>query len=103
MLRSICAVLISIVTWFLVATVGNWLIRAVLPGYTAVEAAMSFTFPMQIARLAVGLISSICAGLMCAAIAKRGSHAPKVVAGLMVLLFIPVHYTLWDKFPVWYH
>jgi hypothetical protein len=46
-LRSICAVLISVVTWFLVATVGNWLLRAVLPGYAAVEATMSFTFPIS--------------------------------------------------------
>ena len=103
MLRSICAVLISVVTWFLIATVVNWLLRAVVPGYTASEAEMSFTFQMQLARLALGLVSSIGAGLVCAAIAKPGSHAAKLVAAIMVLLFIPVHYKLWAKFPVWYH
>jgi hypothetical protein len=103
MLRSICAVIISVVTWFLVATVGNLLLRALLPGYTAVEAAMSFTLPMKLARLALGLISSLSAGIVCAAMANPGSQAAKVVAGIMVALFIPVHYMLWAKFPVWYH
>ena len=103
MLRSICAVVISVITWFLVATVGNLLIRVLLPGYAAVEVSMNFTLPMKIARLVLGLISSVFAGVLCAAIAHSGGHAAKVLAGIMVVLFIPVHYTLWDKFPVWYH
>ena len=103
MLRSICAVIISVVTWFLVATLGNLLLRALLPGYAAVETAMSFTLPMKLARLALGLISSLSAGIVCAAIANPGSQAARVVAGIMVALFIPVHYMLWAKFPVWYH
>ena len=28
---------------------------------------------------------------------------PKVAALIMVLLFLPVHYVLWAKFPIWYH
>ena len=103
MLRSICAVIISVVTWFLVATVGNLLLRVLFPGYAAVEVAMFFTFPMKLARLALGLISALCAGIVCAAIAKKGSNAAKVVAGIMFVLFVPVHYMLWAKFPVWYH
>ncbi|HEY6118920.1 MAG TPA: hypothetical protein VIV66_03125 [Pyrinomonadaceae bacterium] len=103
MLRSICAVIISVFTWFVVATIGNLLLRILLPGYAAVEVAMSFTFPMKLARLALGLISSLCAGIVCAAIAKSGSNAAKVFAGIMFVLFIPVHYMLWAKFPVWYH
>jgi hypothetical protein len=59
--------------------------------------------PMKIARLVLGLIASLSAGVLCAAIAHSGSHAAKIVAGIMVVLFIPVHYMLWDKFPVWYH
>jgi hypothetical protein len=103
MLRSICAVVVSVITWFLVATVGNLLIRLLLPGYAAVEVSMNFTLPMEIARLVLGLIASLFAGVLCAAIAHSGSHAAKVVAGIMVVLFIPAHYLLWDRFPVWYH
>jgi len=29
--------------------------------------------------------------------------APKIVAAIMVVLFLPVHYMLWSKFPIWYH
>ena len=90
------------ITWFLVATVGNLLIRVLLPGYAAVEGSMNFTLPMMICRLILGLVSSLFAGFVCATIA-RNTIAPKVVAGIMVLLFLPVHYMLWAKFPIWYH
>jgi hypothetical protein len=45
----------------------------------------------------------VAAGFVCALIAGRNSLAPKVAAVIMVLLFLPVHYMLWDKFPIWYH
>jgi hypothetical protein len=103
MLRSILAVIVSFFTWFLVATICNFILRAALPGYSAVEVAMTFTLTMMICRLIVGLISSVGAGFVSAAIAGRNSLAPKVAAVIMVLLFLPVHYMLWDKFPIWYH
>jgi hypothetical protein len=102
MLRSICAVVISVITWFLVATAGNLLIRLLLPGYAAVEVSMNFTLTMMICRLILGLVSSLCAGFVCATVARRGV-APKVAAAIMVALFLPVHYMIWDKFPIWYH
>jgi hypothetical protein len=103
MLRSICAVVVAVIAWFFAATAGNWVLRAVLPGYAEVEVAMGFTLPMLICRLALGLVASLCAGIVCAAIARPNSHAAKVVAGVMVGLFLPVHYMLWAKFPAWYH
>lgn len=103
MFRSICAVVVSVFTWFLVATLGNWVVRAVVPGYRDVEVAMSFTLTMLICRLLVGLISSLCAGFVCATIARPNSRATMFLAGLMVVLFLPIHYSLWLKFPPWYH
>jgi hypothetical protein len=102
MLRSILAVILAVITWFVVATIGNWILRAVLPSYSASEASMNFTLTMMICRLVLGLVSSLCAGFVCATIA-RNRVAPKVPAVIMVLLFLPVHYMLWTKFPIWYH
>jgi hypothetical protein len=102
MIKSIVAVIVAVFTWFVVATIGNRILRAALPGYTAVEASMNFTLTMMICRLILGLVSSLSAGFVCAAIA-RNKVAPKVVAVIMVILFLPVHYMLWQKFPIWYH
>jgi hypothetical protein len=102
-LKSICAVVVAILAWFLTAVVGNLLIRTVLPGYTAVEADMNFTLAMKLCRLALALVASLCAGFVCAAIAGPKSHAAKVLGCGLLLFFLPVHYSLWDKFPVWYH
>ena len=101
MIRATIAVVVGIVVWFVVATLGNGLVRAFVPGYTDVEAAMLFTLPMLVARLAVGVASSISAGAVCARISVP--RAPRVLAGAMVLLFLPVHVGLWDRFPLWYH
>ena len=103
MVRSILAVIVAFFTWFVVATICNWILRIALPGYAAVEVAMTFTLTMMICRLIVGLISSLCAGCVCATIGRGSSLAPKVTAAIMLLLFLPVHYMLWPKFPVWYH
>lgn len=103
MLRSIVAIIVAIVTWFVVATVVNWILRAALPGYSLAEVSLNFTLTMMICRLVLGLLSSLVAGFVCAAIARRSMLVPKIAAALMVLLFLPVHYMLWNKFPIWYH
>jgi hypothetical protein len=102
MLRSIFAVIVAVITWFIVATIGNWILRAALPGYSAVEVSMNFTLTMMICRLVLGLISSLGAGFIGASLA-RDRIAPKVAAAITVILFLPVHYMLWNKFPIWYH
>lgn len=63
---------------------------------------MTFTLTMMICRLVLGLVSSLCAGFVCAAVA-RNRVAANVAAAIMLLLFIPNHFILWAKFPVWYH
>jgi hypothetical protein len=102
MLRSILAVVVAVITWFLVATVGNLVLRATLSGYSSAEVAFAFTLPMMIGRLVLGLVASLCAGAVCGAVTTR-NFGPKVAAVIMVLLFVPAHYMLWAKFPVWYH
>jgi hypothetical protein len=103
MLKSMLAVVVAIIAWFLVATICNLVLRLALPGYSAAEVTISFTLTMMICRLITGLISSVAAGFICAAIAGRSRPAPKIAAVIMVLLFLPVHYMLWNKFPIWYH
>ena len=103
MLRSTLAIILAVITWFVVATIGNRILRAVLPGYSAVEVSLNFTLTMMICRLILGLVSSLCAGFLCAVIAGCTSVAPRITAVIMVVLFLPSHYILWTKFPVWYH
>jgi fructose-specific phosphotransferase system IIC component len=57
---------------------------------------------MLMARLFVGAISSFCAGFVAAWITNRSVLAIKSLAGLLVVLFLPV-ITLWEQFPPFYH
>ena len=103
MLRTVAAVIGGVLAWVVVATVGNLVLRAVWPSYAAVEVAMTFTLAMLLLRLLLGALSSLCAGLLVACIAKRNGAAVKALTGLMLVAFIPVHYALWERFPAWYH
>jgi hypothetical protein len=102
-LRIIAAIVAGLFAWVVVATVGNRLLRAALPGYAVVEVAMNFTLTMLLTRLLLGALSSLCAGFFAAWIAKGNRVAVTILAGLLLAAFIPVHYTLWERFPVWYH
>ena len=103
MLRAVAGVSGGLLTWVVVATVGNLLLRAVWPNYAEVEVAMNFTPAMLALRLLLGALSSLCAGFLAAWITKRGRGTVKTLAGLLLVVFIPVHYRLWDRFPGWYH
>jgi hypothetical protein len=103
MVRSIGGILLGVVGWVAIAVVGNWVLRVVLPGYSQVEEDMAFTLSMQIGRLTLGLLASLGAGALCAVVAEQRRVPPGVLGAIIVALFLPAHYNLWDKFPVWYH
>jgi hypothetical protein len=103
MVKGIAGVAGGLVVWMLVATLGNLVLRFAWPGYADVEKAMTFTVGMLIGRLVLGAVATACAGTAVAVIAKRNDRIVALFAGLLVLLFIPVHYNLWNNFPLWYH
>jgi uncharacterized protein (DUF983 family) len=39
-----------------------------------------------------------------AASVGRDRLVPALIAGVILLiLFLPIHYSIWPKFPIWYH
>jgi hypothetical protein len=103
MVRSIAGVAGGLVVWMLVATLGNLALRFGWPGYADVEKEMTFTLAMLVGRLVLGAVSSLCAGATVAWITKRDARVVAIFAAVLFALFVPVHYNLWGKFPVWYH
>jgi hypothetical protein len=102
MTKNILGVIAGLVVWVIVATVAGFIMRVSWPAYASVASAMTFTLPMMIARLSIGAIATIAMGIVTAAIAK--SVIVRLMPGvLMLLIFIPDHVMLWEKFPVWYH
>lgn len=97
------AVVGGFVTWWVVATIVDIGLRISWPEYAAVEKAMTFTLGMQIARLANGAVASLAAGFIAAWISRRKPIATWLLVILLLALFIPVHYSLWHRFPAWYH
>jgi hypothetical protein len=100
-LQKVAGVVAGLVAWTLLVTLLNLGLRHGWPAYAAVEKAMTFSFPMMVARLAESAAASLAGGWIAARI---GGRIAALAAGLMLLMmFVPVHYQLWRVFPVWYH
>ena len=101
--KTVVAVIAALVTWFFVATVLNLALRTWWPHYHEAETAFNFTIAMKLARLVLGAISTLSAGFVAAWIGKSRMGSATLTGIALLCLFIPGHYRIWDKFPVWYH
>ena len=102
MFKTTLAVVAALVAWMAVATAAGLILR-LWPAYVSVAATMAFTLPMLIARLSIGAVATLVAGLVASAIAPRITLAKLLPGVILLLMFVPVHIGIWDKFPPWYH
>jgi hypothetical protein len=103
MKKNIVATVAGFAAWFVVATVLDRALRAAWPRYAEVLPALSFSLGMLVARLVEGAASTIAAGVVVAWIARRGVAATVATGVMLLLLFVPTHAMLWNRFPIWYH
>ena len=103
MKRFILACLAGLLTWIVVVTVINRVLRLSLPNYTAAEQTLQFTLGMKWARLLMAIVTSVAAGAVTGWISRSSRWAPLIVGGVVLAMFVPVHISIWSKFPVWYH
>jgi len=103
MWRTIGSVLAGLVAWAVVITVLNLGLRAFIPGYHAAEATLQFDLAMKAGRLIEAALTSVSAGVVVGLIGPFRRWAPSLVGLIILAMFLPVHVSLWSKFPVWYH
>jgi hypothetical protein len=103
MWRKVIAFVSALIAWVLVASLLNRLLRIGLTGYAAAEPTMSFSLLMQWCRLTLGALASLSAGYVLARLAPNSGRLPPILGVLVLVAFSPVHYNLWNKFPIWYH
>ena len=103
MARGALGIVAGLAVWVIVVTVAGSVMRAAWPAYASVADAMTFTLPMMIARLSIGAVATVVMGSVTTAITRRSMVATLLSGVVLLLAFIPVHISLWEKFPVWYH
>jgi hypothetical protein len=101
--KNIAGVVAGLVAFVAVVAVAGIVMRGSWPDYARVADAMTFTLPMMIARLTIGALATIAAGLATAVIVRQSTLARLAPGLLLLAAFIPQHIMLWEKFPVWYH
>lgn len=103
MKRIILACLAGLLTWVVVITVINRVLRLSVPNYTAAEHTLQFTMGMKWARLLMAIVTSVVAGAVTRWISRSSRWAPVIVGSVVLAMFVPVHVAIWSKLPVWYH
>lgn len=103
MLRTILAAIAGVIVWGIVVSLLNLGLRHGWPDYAAVEKAMTFTLPMMAARLAMCGVASLVSGYVASRISRENFNAALAAGVILLAIFAPFHYTIWDKFPPWYH
>ena len=93
----------------------SWQGWVVLAAFVGLLGLASFLFPpkqslgaflvsvLVLAALLFGALASTGAGVSVAWVAQRNRIASASLVVLLLAMFIPAHYMLWDKFPAWYH
>ena len=103
MKRFILGCLAGLLTWIVVVTVINSVLRLSLPNYTVAEQTLEFTLGMKWARLLMAIVTSVVAGAVTDWTSRSSRWAPLIVGSVVLAMFVPVHIAIWSKFPVWYH
>lgn len=101
--RTILGCIGGLAAWAVIVTLIDIGLRHAMPGYAQAEPALTFTFSMKIARLAMAAVTSLAAGAIIRSIAPASEAAPWVVGLLIVALFVPAHIRIWHQLPIWYH
>jgi lipopolysaccharide export LptBFGC system permease protein LptF len=103
MKRSILACIAGLLTWIVVVTAIDRVLRLSMPNYTAAEKTLQFTLGMKWARLLMAIVTSLVAGAVAGWISRSARWAPLIVGSVVLAMFLPVHISIWSKFPAWYH
>jgi hypothetical protein len=103
MMKTTFGVIGGLVAFAIIAIVSGVIVREAWPEYASVAEAMTFTLPMMFTRLAIGAIATLIAGWFTALIAGPSHLARLMLGAVLLVVFIPEHIMLWNRFPVWYH
>lgn len=102
MARLLGGAIAGVIAWVAFVSVLNLAMRHYWLDYALVEKAMNFTIPMMAARLSISAVSSLGSGAV-AGLIDRGRWAAFGAGTMLLLIFAPIHYSLWNRFPIWYH
>jgi len=103
MKRSILACLAGLLTWLVVVSLINRLLRLTMADYTTAEQTLQFTLAMKWARLTMAIVTSLAAGAVTGWTSLSSRWAPFIVGCAVLALFLPLHIAIWSRLPVWYH
>lgn len=102
-IRIVLGAIAGVVAWTISVTACDIVIRKSWIEYALVEKSLAFTLPMMITRLSESAACSVLSGFVAALVAKERIKSSAAAGLVLLALFLPVHISIWGKFPPWYH
>lgn len=102
-IRICLGALVGVVVWVVVVTVCDRVIRRVWVDYAQVEKSLAFTLSMMLTRLSESTACSVLSGFVAALISKERIKSAASAGVVLLAMFLPLHISIWSKFPPWYH
>jgi hypothetical protein len=102
MVRTILGAVAGVVIWFAVVLAAGYAIGALAPAVGEALKAHA-TVATLCERLAISFLGSILSGIAAALVSREAVRAPLAAGVLLLLWFVPYHWSIWPQFPVWYH
>jgi hypothetical protein len=103
MKRPVLAFIVGLLTWVVVVSLIDRVLRLSLAGYAVAEPKLTFTPGMMAARLSMAAVTSLIAGAAVGVIAPASKRTPWILGLVLLVVFIPIHVSVWHAVPVWYH
>ncbi len=103
MVRLIAGIVLGAVAWLVAVFLIGRVAGMTWPEFAAIKDPHLYTVPMLATRLGISALASLVGGFAAALIAGDKARAPLGSGLLLLILFVPYHFTIWNNFPVWYH
>ena len=107
--RTIIGIVIEVASWFALTLIFGVIANLAWPEFAAANHAFNttqtvlFDQSMLITRLSIGALGSIIAAWLAALTVRDNRIAPLAGGIVLLAIFVPIHLSIWDKFPLWYH
>ncbi|WP_374948141.1 hypothetical protein [Mucilaginibacter sp.] len=103
--NTIAGVISGLVAYSAIGKLGLYLLQLSWAEYAVHNTDKKYTVTMLLARLVMGMLAAIAAGIICAILAKDKGKSAWLVSVIVFLVAAYIHLltAVWMEYPVWYH
>ena len=97
-------ILSGLTVYIISGSIGLYLLRTWWPDYAIASKDKSYTVDMLWSRLVIGILASVCAGIVTTKMASDKGKSAWSVGTILFCIAAYIHFfRVWTDYPAWYH